>query len=61
MNPKDEVIKYKVNHTFNKSLLFKERMRNPIISAIIAVVMVVTIFSRFKGSKLYNPPKLICF
>ena len=52
MNPEDEVIKYKVNHTFNKSLLFKERMRKPIISAIIAVVIVVTIFSRFKGSKL---------
>ena len=54
-NPKDEDIKYKANHLFNKSLLFKRRTRNPIISAITAVIIVVIIFSIFSGSKLYKP------
>ena len=52
----DEDIKYTANHLFNKSFLFKKRTRNPIISAITAVIPVVIIFSIFKGSKLYKPP-----
>ena len=54
-NPKDEDIKYKANHLFNKSLLFKRRTRNPIISAMAAVIIVVIIFSIFTISKLCKP------
>ena len=53
INPKDEDKKYKANHLFNKSLLFKERTRNPIISAMTAVIIVVIIFRIFKKSKLH--------
>ncbi len=54
-NPKDEDIKYKANHLFNKSLLFKRRTRNPIISAIAAVIIVVIIFIILYVSKLFKP------
>ena len=54
-NPKDEDIKYKANHLFNKSLLFKRRTRNPIISAIAAVIIDAIIFSIFARSKLCKP------
>jgi len=61
INPKDEDKKYKANHLFNKSLLFKERTRNPIISVITAVIIVAIIFKIFKKSKLCLPSNLIFF